>query len=44
MTEYAEARANRTPEQVAVEKAELLLVHGAGEIIVDCITGEKVTT
>ena len=42
--EYAEAKKNRTPEQIAEEHAEMRAAFGPGEEVVDLVTGEVVRT
>lgn len=41
---YAEARANRTPEQIAEEEYEIRAAFGPGATIVNIITGEETYT
>lgn len=40
---YAKAMAERTPEQIAEERAEMLAAFGPGETVVNVLTGEKTT-
>lgn len=40
---YLEARANRTPEQIAEENAEMRAAFGPGETVVNVISGERTT-
>ena len=44
MREYAEARARRTPEQIAEERFEMMAAFGPGVEVVNVITGERTTT
>ena len=44
LREYAEAQRNRTPEQVAEERAEARAAHGPGVKLVNVFTGESYIT
>ena len=44
LAEYAEAQQNRTPEQIAEQRAEARAAMGPGVEMVNIFTGEKYTT
>jgi hypothetical protein len=44
LEEYIENQKNRTPEQIAEERFELLAAFGPGETVVNVITGERTQT
>ena len=44
LAEYAEAQQNRTPEQIAEQRAEARAAMGPGVEMVNILTGEKYTT
>ena len=44
LAEYAEAQQNRTPEQIAEQRAEARAAMGPGVDMVNIFTGEKYTT
>lgn len=44
MVEYRKRRANRTPEEIAEERAEARAAHGPGVTLVNVLTGEKYRT
>ena len=44
LREYAEAQRNRTPEQIAEERAEARAAHGPGVKLVNVFTGESYIT
>lgn len=43
IAEYRRRRAQRTPEQVAEERAEMRAAFGPGATVVDVLTGERTT-